>query len=352
MFCCLPSKEKRIQITNTEVVEEKQSAEKVYLRKEYMGSTTAVEKWKRDTPPSHFIFMIRSFSQLSQSGIQKLESGVFQACDKKWKLCVHYDKGDKKADGEDDDGRISLYLQIVETESLPRGWEVHAKFNLFVYDQINDSYLTIQDGGGKVRRFHYMKTKWGLDELLPLSTFTNPSNGYLVDDTCAFGAEVFVLPNSTKRECHSIMVNKDPENNIHTWKVSGFSSIKTESVNSNEFFIQGIKWILRLYPKGHSTVKGQSLSLYLALIAAEDANNSPNTKLYAKYKFRICNQLNTQHHETSCLERVFDDPKRPSYGMQKCMPLKMLESTSGGFLVNDTLVVEVEFLLLSKVSDF
>ncbi|CAH9060937.1 unnamed protein product [Cuscuta europaea] len=317
-----------------------------------MGSTTGVGKWKRDTPPSDFIFMIRSFSQLSQSGIEKLESGVFQTCDKKWKLCVHYHKGNKKAGDEDDDGRISLYLQMVETESLPRGWEVHAKFSLFVYDQVNDNYLTVQDGGGKVRRFHYMKTKWGLDELLPLSTFTNPSNGYLVDDTCAFGAEIFVLPNSTKRECHSIVVNKDPEQNIHTWKVSGFSSIKTEFITSNEFLIEGIKWTLRLYPKGYSTAKGQSLSLYMALTAAEDVSNNLGTKLFAKYKFRICNQLNAQHHESSSVEHVFDDPKGPFYGSHKCMPLKMLESTSGGFLVNDTLVVQVEFLLLSRVSDF
>ncbi|VFQ89378.1 unnamed protein product [Cuscuta campestris] len=306
----------------------------------------------RDIPPSHFIFMIRSFSQLTKSGIDRLESGVFEASQKKWKLCVYtkarYNIKAKNGDEDDDDEHyISLCLRIVDTDSLPRGWEVHARFTFFVYDQINDKYLTIQDGGEKVRRFHYMKTQWGLDQFLPLSIFNNPSNGYLVDDTCAFGAEVFVVSNAPKRECLSITPTSK-ENTTYTWRINHFASITSESVTSDEFFLEGIKWTIKLYPKGSSTGKGHSISLYLMLSAAQYENLNA-AKLYAKYKLRICNQLSaTQHHETH-VEHLFDDPKLSGYGVHKFMSLNKLES---GYLVNDTLIVQVDILLLSKVSEF
>ncbi|KAK7841563.1 hypothetical protein CFP56_015187 [Quercus suber] len=59
-------------------------------------------------------------------------------------------------------GHISIYLSIVNTEKSPLGWEVNASFNLFVYDQIRDKFLTIQDVEGAIRRFHDIKTEWVL----------------------------------------------------------------------------------------------------------------------------------------------------------------------------------------------
>ena len=53
---------------------------------------------------------------------------------------------------------------------------------------------------GGMKRFHKMKTKWGFAQLVPRGTFKEPSNGYLVDDTCVFGAEVFVIENTAKWE--------------------------------------------------------------------------------------------------------------------------------------------------------
>lgn len=56
------------------------------------------------------------------------------------RLCI-YPKGNKKADG---DNHISLYLQMAETDKLPLGWEVNARFSLFVFDHVRDRFLTIQ----------------------------------------------------------------------------------------------------------------------------------------------------------------------------------------------------------------
>ncbi|XP_031126955.1 ubiquitin carboxyl-terminal hydrolase 12-like [Ipomoea triloba] len=187
----------------------------------------------------HIYDPFRSFSLLSETGNEQHESGIFEAWDKKWKLCV-YPKGKKK----NGDGYISLYLQIVDIDDYPVGWEVNVKFSFFVYDHVHDKYLVVQDVGGKVRRFHYMKTQWGFDQLLPLSTFNNPSNGYLVNDTCAFGAEIFVInSNATKRECLSMV--KDPTTKTYTWRINNFASEKDKLViYFDEFTIEGSKWYL------------------------------------------------------------------------------------------------------------
>ena len=61
------------------------------------------------------------------------------------------------------------------------------------------------DAMGKERRFNGVKLEWGFDKFIPLEAFNDASNGYFVDDTCVFGAEVFVKErNIIKGECLSM----------------------------------------------------------------------------------------------------------------------------------------------------
>ncbi|CAH9060968.1 unnamed protein product [Cuscuta europaea] len=265
-----------------------------------MGSTVAagvgVERWSRDMPPAHFIFKIRSFSLLSKTGAEKFESGVFEACDKKWKLCVVYPTRKFKAKGEDEE-HISLYLQIVDSDKLPGGWEIQAMFSLFVVDHIRNNYLTIQDGGAKTRRLNCMKTEHGFDRLLPWSTFNDPCNGYLVNDTCAFGAEILSVSSATKHECVSL-VKAPIKNGSYTWKIDSFLTLKKcESYNSSdEFIVEGRKWQLLLYPSGDSRACGKHLSFFLMLLDFEDLI-AHGRKIYANFILRIRNQVNILRHE-------------------------------------------------------
>ena len=52
-----------------------------------------------------------------------------------------YPNGDKTKGGQD---HISMYLEMMDTTSLPAGWEVNAIFNFFVFDQIRDKYVGFQ----------------------------------------------------------------------------------------------------------------------------------------------------------------------------------------------------------------
>ncbi|GMP38584.1 hypothetical protein CsSME_00009771 [Camellia sinensis var. sinensis] len=189
-------------------------------------------------------------------------------------------------------GHISLYLAIAEAKTLPLGWEVNANFKLFVYNHIQDKYLTIQDVEGGIRRFHRMKTEWGFDELVPLDSFTDASKGYLLDDCCVFGAEVFVIKYYGKGESVSMM--KDPLNKGYTWQISKFSAMDKEFL---------LTWKITNF----SAIENESLlSEEVAIMALSQ---------------RIGN-----------CKRDF-------------LSLSDLNDTSKGFLVNDAIIVEAEIKL-------
>ncbi|GLT58522.1 hypothetical protein SLA2020_314080 [Shorea laevis] len=98
----------------------------------------------RDNPSSHGTLNLESFSLLSQLIPQiqekKYESEVFEAEGNKWRLSLHLN-GDKE---RGDDGHISLYLKIVETQTLPLGRMVGVNFKLFLYNHIRGKYYTYQ----------------------------------------------------------------------------------------------------------------------------------------------------------------------------------------------------------------
>ncbi|XP_028055708.1 uncharacterized protein LOC114259872 [Camellia sinensis] len=245
---------------------------------------------------------------------ESYESDIFEANGYKWRLYL-YPNGDEKRNGKVlhcfqiysfcellhiTHGiyiciyiaicYISLYLVIAETIKLPLGWEVNVNFKLFVYNQIQDKYLTIQE--------------WGFPQLLSLSTFSDPSNGYLVLDKCMFGANVFVLNYSSKAEFLSF---KELDI-IHTWKIEKFSSLDDKFITSDVFTVESCEWISCLYPKGSSEEKDKHL--------------------------------------------WFSATSHFAYGDSTLLSLTDLHDSSKGFLVNDTLIIECKVIVVSKVKNF
>ncbi|KAM7479099.1 hypothetical protein LguiA_027312 [Lonicera macranthoides] len=96
------------------------------------------------------------------------------------------------------------------------------------------------DAGAKIRRFYGMKTEWGFDQLIPLDIFKNESNGYLIEDNCAFGAEVFVTKYAGKGQCLSMI--KESKENTYVRKIDNFSTTNESSLVPEEFEAGGRKW--------------------------------------------------------------------------------------------------------------
>ncbi|KAK9146443.1 hypothetical protein Sjap_006346 [Stephania japonica] len=297
---------------------------------------------QRHAPPSHYIFKIQSFSSLMKNQIERYDSGDFESGGYKWKLSLFPD-GNKKKSVKD---HISLYLVIADTSSLSFGWEVNVSFKLFLLDQIRDQYLTIEESGGRYRRFHGMKTELGFSHLIPHTTFNNPSNGYLVDDTCVFGAEVFVSKSTDiGGECLSML--KEATTFTYTWNIEKFSELR-EAYNASEPFIVGdYKWYLKLYPKGNANEKNH-VSFYLVL--TDSGTLAPGLKVYVKNRLRVKNQASTS---TSTIEKEANfcfTKSSPGWGWAKIISLDTLNDQMKGFLIKDTCIVEAEVTVLGLVS--
>lgn len=92
-----------------------------------------------------------------------------------------------------------------------------------------------------------MKLEWGFDHFVPLKTFNDASTGYLVDDTCIFGVEVFVCKERSKGKAECLSMVKDPITYKHTWKIGNYWMIDEEYQDSTIFNAGEQKWYLQLY---------------------------------------------------------------------------------------------------------
>ncbi|KAM7478369.1 hypothetical protein LguiA_026582 [Lonicera macranthoides] len=291
----------------------------------------------RDILPAHIIFKIESFSDLLNSNSEKYQSDVFEAMGYNWRVTL-YPRGRSKGDKD----HLAVCLEIVDTHKFIHNWEVYVNYKLFVYNYLMDSYYTIQDVDGKVRRFHSMVTEWGFDKFLSLETLTNDSNGYIKGDSCVFGAEVFVIKHFATK---SPSIRDETNTDLFTWKIDKFSSLKDRKYRSSIFVIGGYTWDLILYPKGKDQEAG-CLSLYLE---ADWIVQNPKPRLFVEFKLRIKSQLKStiEEHTTS---NCFGSSKK-DWGFNQFISLENLNDASKGFLLNDSIILEAEITSSSLVKE-
>ncbi|KAJ0092083.1 hypothetical protein Patl1_27036 [Pistacia atlantica] len=153
------------------------------------------------------------------------------------------------------------------------------------------SYVNVCDVDGRVRRYHTMKTRRGITKCIDLKSFHDPMKGYLINDTCVFGAEVFVVKCVSKGECLSMI--KEPARCYHLWKIVKFSNLLDETYRSKPF--GDYNWKILLYPNGFRHAKGNSISIFLS--PANPSIPNDTTKLLAKCIVRVKDQIKGRHIE-------------------------------------------------------
>ncbi|KAJ9551962.1 hypothetical protein OSB04_016007 [Centaurea solstitialis] len=116
---------------------------------------------------------------------------------------------------------------------------------------------------GNRTRFNEKKKEWGFDELISLESFKKVENGYVENDSCVFGAEVFAVTEYAQRDrCLSII--KPPSAvNTHTWKIDNYSDVTETVLQSQVFKVGKVKWKLLIYPKGEEV--DEQLSFFLEI---------------------------------------------------------------------------------------
>lgn len=106
--------------------------------------------------------------------------------------------------------------------------------------------MVLSTGNG--RRFNELKLEWGFDEFISLEAFNDVTNGYLVGDTCVFGAEVSVCSKRITGQGECLLMRNNPISYKHVWKVENFSKLK-DVLNESEPFTAGDhKWYQILTP--------------------------------------------------------------------------------------------------------
>ncbi|XP_015899301.3 TNF receptor-associated factor homolog 1b [Ziziphus jujuba] len=285
-------------------------------------------------PPTHYTLKINNFSLLAKNSIDRYESGEFQAGGYKWKLVV-YPSGNKNRNVKE---HVSVYLAMIKENSLPTGWQVYANFSLFLLDQNEDNYMVLQYAEERERQFHALKLEWGFDKFISLKAFNDARNGFLVDDSCVFGAEVFVCKERSTGKGQCLSMIKDAIMNKHVWKVENFSKLVVENIDSKTFNAGDHKWKMKLYPKGKGNGLGNHVSLYLAL--SDPSTLPPGTKIYASFTLRVLNQRNSDYNRFSKDSQWFS-ASYYEHGWSRYMPL-FYYIDNYGFVVNNTCTFEAE----------
>ncbi|KAI9080403.1 hypothetical protein K1719_037797 [Acacia pycnantha] len=292
----------------------------------------------RKVPPCHCLFKIESFSSLSKASVENYTSEEFEAGGYQWTLSI-YPTGNKKKDGQD---HISAYLNLTvsSSSSFPVGWEVNAIVNLFVYDFLRDECFSYQDAS--TRHFHKLQTGWGISKFVDLVSFKDPSNGFLIEDACVFGAEIFVIKPPSNQEYLSMI--HEPPLLYYRWKFDNFSRRYSDNYESELFRAGNYRWYLNFYPNGHGEGEGNSVSLFLNVVTSSIPSN---TKLYVHCIFRVKDQIKEQHAETKFYNHF--SSSHPTWGSKKLLPLATLKDPTKGFLESDSCILETEFKVLGLV---
>ncbi|GLU05158.1 hypothetical protein SLE2022_222720 [Rubroshorea leprosula] len=296
-----------------------------------------------DAPPTHYVVKIQLFSLLLKNSVENYESGDFEAGSYKWKLIL-YPGGNKSRNVKD---YISLYLAIADTDSVNGNSEVRASFKLFLLDQSKDNYLVVNDATVKERRFHGLRNQWGFDQFLPLRTFNDVSNGYLVDDTCVLGAEVFVTKEMSTGKGEHLSMIKDATSSKHIWRIESFSTKQLECYDSQTFFSGDYNWKIQMYPKGRRLGLGSHISLYLAL--ADPKAIPSSSKIFTEFSLRMVDQTQPGRHISGKASYWFSG-SNPENGWSRFVSFVYFNQPINGVLLKDVCVVEAEVTVLGVTS--
>ncbi|KAF8080967.1 hypothetical protein N665_0911s0002 [Sinapis alba] len=300
-----------------------------------LRANLGVTRVLREERPSSKIVTIAGYSVIKERH-EVYESSVFQAAGYKWRLAM-YMNGNPNDGGN---GYISLYVRIEETESLPYGWEVNVDLKLFVHNPKQHKYLAVTDGA--VKRFSAAKKEWGFGQLIALSTFQNTNEGYIVQDTCSFGAEILIVNPAEQQEKVTFISN--PPNNVFTWKILRFSNLEDKFYYSADFLVGDRYWRLGFNPKGDGDGRPHALPIYL--YAQGFRPNAVVTNTWGAVNLRLKNQRSSNHRQ---LYSAAWYPIRSDYGVgvNNIILMKDLKDLSKGYLVNDAIVFEAEMVKVS-----
>lgn len=130
---------------------------------------------------------------------------------------------------------------------------------------------------------------------------------------------------------------KDPSPFKFTWRIERFSWRNEIKICSDVFDVGGYKWHVIIFPEGDNAM--DHLSMYFGVADSENLTNG--WSIYAQFSMSLVNQINAEDSVTKDLQHRFNE-QECDWGEPSFIPLDELSDPSRGYVVNNTLVVEVE----------
>ncbi|KAF5203552.1 Traf-like family protein [Thalictrum thalictroides] len=321
----------------------------------------------KDAPKLSLTLKIEDFSLLTSS--QKLVKSMgFPYGGYRWRLYI-YPEGPPKE-------RVCFALEFdgrSDHSPLPCGFKVDAKFNVYIFNHLNNNFVNISGNQGSAVRFVARKSFTWSHPGLPMALLTNPAIGYLFCDQCTFGIEVLLCDDVCRRDVLSRM-NGEVTGSF-TFELKPFSQKFLELQNlpnrdagvSPHFVFGDYKCLIMysLYDRNGKLGDGplmQStspdfnknsaetdwfLSLRINLMPLQfDYDEYKCKKLEAKVLLRVKDQSLSGDHVQVEDHRWFG---ARSLCWPRFMEVATITNPNKGFLVNDTLIIEAEVSIQSSL---
>ncbi|XP_074565109.1 ubiquitin C-terminal hydrolase 13-like [Curcuma longa] len=138
---------------------------------------------------------------------------------------------------------------------------------------------------------------------------------------------------------------EEPSSSCFNWAISNFSRLNTKKFYSDIFIVGGYQWRVLIFPRGNNV---EYLSMYLDV--ADSANLPYDWSRYAKFGLSVINQIHNKYSIRKDTHHQFNE-RESDWGFTSFMPLTEVYDPSRGFLLNDTLVVEVE-VFVKRIIDY
>ncbi|GAB2242756.1 hypothetical protein Droror1_Dr00019531 [Drosera rotundifolia] len=330
-----------------------------------MDNSKEITTLVKEQGPLHYMLKIESFSSigalLKGSGEDCIKSFEFSAGGCKWVLKIHWNENKD----DQDKSHISMFLRLID--KVKPGEVVTAMFRFYVHNQKLGNYLVVQGKHIYMKTtpilctycylrmliFLYFQMQQEGILVLPISEVMDASKGYILDDCCVVGVEVFSAKSEYKFGTLAVVGKNSTRQ--YTWKVAKFSALTDARLYSPVFTIDGISWSLSIYPKGNNGAKGESLSLFLNLMDEDGSVFASGNRVFAKYEVSIKDQLRNNYCSFSSIHLPFStshwfDANANGWGKANFIPLSDLKDPSKGYLENDELLIQVNFESILRIT--
>ncbi|KAK9926992.1 hypothetical protein M0R45_024197 [Rubus argutus] len=178
-------------------------------------------------------------------------------------------------------------------------------YKFFLLNGHEKNYLVFEDANKNMKKYCIFQTiiggLAGFDQFIPLEDFSDASDGYLINDTCEFGVDLFVSKKKRRGATEEFVCGHITNTVMYkyVWMIRNFSKLNVERLCSKPFTAGDQKycmWRLHLYPKGRGRAKGIGFHSFVLELYKPHTYFPDGATVFVRYTIRVVDQIHGEHH--------------------------------------------------------